>query len=57
MPLLKRIPDMTPEELDRRARWHKSTAEMFAHRQEFSTAQKFQQLSDLYAEELGRREQ
>jgi hypothetical protein len=51
------MPQMTPQELQKRAEFHASTAAMFKERREFSEARRFQELSDQYAEELGRRTQ
>jgi len=48
---------MTVAELERRAEFHASTAEMFRRHDQLSQAKKFQELSDHYAEELGRRTQ
>ena len=55
--LVKPREKMTVDELERRAKLHASTAAMFRHHGEFSEAKKFQDLSDHYAEELGRRTQ
>lgn len=57
MSLFKPMPEMTLDELKSRAEFHASTAAMFKSKGEFSEARRFQELSDQYAEELGRRTQ
>jgi hypothetical protein len=57
MAVFKPMPQMSVDELKARAEFHASTAAMFKDRREFSEARRFQELSDQYAEELGRRTQ
>ena len=55
MSVLKPLDEMTPEDLQCRSDFHFSTAVMFRQHGEFTEARKFQDLSEVYAKELARR--